>query len=94
MKYSAGIEPVTVLKSKSARLINRVRETGQPLMITVNGKAAAVLQDVETYERQQQALLLLKFLAAGDKELKAGKGVSHAQATAHFQGTLARLRHG
>jgi prevent-host-death family protein len=94
MKFSTAIEPVTVLKTKSAQLISRVRETRQPLVITQNGKATAVLQDVQTYHEQQQALLLLKFLAQGDRELKGGKGISHRQAKLHFQETIARLKRG
>ncbi len=94
MKYSTAIEPVTVLKTKSARLINQVRETGQPLVITVNGKARAVLQDVESYEQQQQALLLLKVLAQGDQELRAGQRLSHRRAREHFRTTLERMKRG
>ncbi len=55
MNYIEAIEPVTNLKSKSAELVRRARETGQPIIITQNGKATAVLQDVETYQRQRQA---------------------------------------
>ena len=94
MKYSTAVQPVTILKSKSAQLINRVRETRQPVVITQNGKATAVLQDVRTFEEQQQALLLLKFLAQGDAELKDGKGIGHGQAKAHFQQTIGRLKRG
>ncbi len=46
MKYSESIEPVTTLKTKSAELIRRAKETGQPIVITQNGKATAVLVDV------------------------------------------------
>ena len=94
MTLTTAIEPVTILKTKGTRLISRVRKTRQPLVLTENGKAAAVLQDAETYREQQQALLLLKFLAQGDKELREGKGITHRQAKQHFQATLARLKAG
>ena len=43
MDYAKGIEPVTVLKTRSAELIRQAQETGQPIIITQNGKPTAVL---------------------------------------------------
>jgi prevent-host-death family protein len=77
MDYAKGIEPVTVLKTKSAELIRQARETGQPIIITQNGKPTAVLQDVESFQRQREALTLLKILAKGDQEISEGKVLSH-----------------
>jgi len=77
MDYAKGIEPVTVLKTKSAELIRQARETGQPIIITQNGKPTAVLQDVESFQRQREALALLKILAKGDQEISEGKVLSH-----------------
>ena len=56
MNYADGIEPVTVLKTRCAELIRQARETGQPIIITQNGKPTAVLQDVESFQRQREAL--------------------------------------
>ena len=94
MDYSKAIEPVTVLKSRSAELIERARESGQPIIITQNGKATAVLQDIETFERQKKALLLLKLLAQGDQELRDGKGVSNAEVKRRLERRLKDLTGG
>ncbi len=94
MKYSEGIEPVTTLKTRSAELIRRARDTGQPIVITQNGKATAVLQDVESFERQRKALLLLRYLAQGEEEVRIGKGVSQQKALRHFEKKLKALRRG
>ncbi len=94
MNYIEAIEPVTTLKSKSAELVRRARETGQPIIITQNGKATAVLQDVETYQRQRKALLLLKYLARGDRDYRQGKLLSDAEADQHFRDRLAALKSG
>ncbi len=74
MDWSRAIEPVTVLKTKSAELIRMARDSRQPIVITQRGKGTAVLQDIESYEEMRKALLLLKFLARGDRELADGKG--------------------
>ncbi len=91
MDYSKAIEPVTVLKTKSAELIRKARESGQPIIITQNGKPTAVLQDVESFQRQRKALLLLRYLATGDRELQEGKGVAHDRAKRHFERKLREL---
>ena len=94
MDYSNGIEPVTVLKSKSSELLYKVRKTGQPIIITQNGKATAVLQDIKTFQKERESLMLLKFLAQGEQELMAGKGISHSKAKEHFSAHVKKLKNG
>jgi len=91
MDLATAIEPVTELKTRSAQLIKEARTSGQPIVITQNGKATAVLQDIETYQEQRRALLLLKFLAQGDKELREDQGIRHAAAKRHFDAALRDL---
>jgi len=94
MNYADGIEPVTVLKTRSAELIRQARESGQPIIITQNGKPTAVLQDVESFQRQREALTLLKILTKGDQELTAGKGISHDEALQRIERKLEDLQGG
>lgn len=91
MDFSDAIEPVTVLKTRSAELIRKARETRQPVIITQNGKATAVLQDVESYQRQRQALLLLKYISLGERDLRNGEVLSDTDADAHFRDKLKSL---
>jgi len=88
MNVATAIEPVTVLKTRTAQLIREARNSGQPVVITQNGKATAVLQDVETYEEQRRALLLLTLMSQGDQELRKGKAVPHSAARQHFEKKL------
>jgi prevent-host-death family protein len=94
MDYGTAIEPVTVLKTKSAELIRRARESGQPIVITQNGKATAVLQDVESFQRQREALLLLKFLAPGSQDLRAGRSIDHSKVVDRLSEKLKDLKGG
>ena len=86
-----SIEPVTLLKTRSAELIRRARETRQPVIITQNGRATAVLQDVESYQRQRNALLLLKYVALGERDLRDGAVFPDADADSHFRDSLRSL---
>lgn len=91
MDLPDAIEPVTVLKTRSAELIRRARETRQPVIITQNGKATAVLQDVESYQRQRDALLLLKYVALGESDRREGAVLPDADADTHFRDKLKSL---
>lgn len=94
MDYTTGVEPVTVLKSRSADLIRRTRRTRQPVVITQNGKPTAVLQDIDTYQQQRETLLLLMAITQGERDYREGRVISDAAAKRHFTRLLSRLKGG
>lgn len=73
MRYSSQIKPISYLKARSAEVLDQLAQGGAPLVITQNGEAKAVLQDVASYERQQETLALLKILALGGQQVDAGR---------------------
>jgi prevent-host-death family protein len=73
MRYSAQVKPISYLKSNAAEVLARLTEDRQPLVITQNGEAKAVIQDLASYEETQETLALLKVLALGNAEIEAGK---------------------
>ncbi|MEI6169289.1 MAG: type II toxin-antitoxin system Phd/YefM family antitoxin [bacterium] len=83
-----SMEPVTELKSRSSQLIQQTHETQQPIIITQNGRATAVLMDIQAYERQRKVLHLLKILAQGDQVYLHGRYIRHSAAQQHFQRKL------
>lgn len=52
---------------------NVLAEKREPMLITQNGEARAVIQDVASYEETQETLALLKILALGNREVEVGK---------------------
>ena len=73
MRYSSQVKPISYLKANAAEVLTQLTERREPLVITQNGEAKAVLQDVATYEETQETLALLKILALGNAEIEAGK---------------------
>ena len=73
MRYSSQVKPISYLKAHAAEVLNTLNEQREPLVITQNGEARAVLQDVASYEATQETLALLKLLALGNQEISAGK---------------------
>jgi prevent-host-death family protein len=73
MRYSSRVKPISYLKANAAEVLATLGEQREPLVITQNGEAKAVLLDVATYEATQETLALLKVLALGQQEVAAGK---------------------
>jgi prevent-host-death family protein len=73
MKLATRVKPISYLKANAAEIINDLAETGDPMVITQNGEAKVVIQDIAGYERIQETLALLRILAMGEEELRAGK---------------------
>lgn len=53
MRYSEQIKPISYLKANMAEVIVKLTESGSPMIITQNGEAKAVIQDIESYEETQ-----------------------------------------
>jgi len=70
---SSQIKPISYLKANAAEVLDRLAEKREPMLITQNGDARAVIQDVASYEETQETLALLKILALGNREIEAGK---------------------
>lgn len=87
MRYSSQVKSISYLKAHAADVLVELADHGEPLVITQNGEAKAVLQDVASYERTQETLALLKLLALGQQDIDAGR-MSPAEAV--FDRVLAR----
>lgn len=73
MRYSEQIKPISYLKANMAEVMVKLTESGSPMIITQNGEAKAVIQDIESYEETQETLALLKILALGQQQVESGE---------------------
>ena len=73
MRYSLQIKSISYLKANAAEVLRTLAEGQQPLVITQNGEARAVIQDVASYEETQETLALLKLLALGNRDIEQDK---------------------
>ena len=91
MKYSTRIKPISYVKSNAAEIIRELADQREPLVITQNGEAKAVLQDVASYEETQETLALLKILALGNRQIEEGKVVPASQVIRRLRGKKPRV---
>ena len=86
------IKPITYLKNKTADLVREVCEDGKTVIITQNGEAKVVVMDVDTYDRWQDALAILKMVAQGEADVAAGRVVSQKKAIAAARAAIEQAR--
>ena len=72
MSSAARIKPISYFKANAAEIIHELSEVGEPMIITQNGEARAVVQDIVSYEKTQETLALLKILALGNRNIEQG----------------------
>jgi len=78
MKLSKNVKSISYLKAHASEIVLQLREQGEPLLITQNGEAKMIVQDIESYEATQETLALLKILALGRRQVENG-GVTPAK---------------
>jgi len=67
MKVSEAVKPISYLKAHASEIIRDIVDTDKTLVITQNGEAKAILQDIKKYEQIQDSLALLKILALSSR---------------------------
>ena len=73
MKLSSRIKPISYLKAHAAEIVRNLGEQREPLVITQNGEAKVVMQNIESYEQTLETLAFLKILAIGTRQIEEGK---------------------
>ena len=76
----ANTKPVTEIKRHATEIIAQLRESRETVVITEHGRSAAVLLDVETYDRMTARLALLEGIARGERAFAEGRIVAHKEA--------------
>jgi prevent-host-death family protein len=67
------IRPISYLKTHASEVLETVTRMHTPIIITRNGEAKMVVQDIDSYQRLRQSLDMLKLVAMGKKQVDEGK---------------------
>jgi prevent-host-death family protein len=74
------IHSLSEFRSKTAGFISQVHSTKRPLVITQNGKSAAVLLDVGEYEDMVEKIEMIQDIRIATEQIVSGRGVAHEKA--------------
>jgi len=75
---ASRIKPISYFKANAAEIVRQLAEQREPMVITQNGEATAVIQDIASFEETQETMALLKILALGNRQIEAGRVTSAA----------------
>ena len=73
MSLSERIKPISYLKAHAAEILRAIGDWPEPLIITQNGEAQAVVRDIDSFERMHESVALLNMLALGNRQIEAGR---------------------
>ncbi len=79
MLLSQDIKPISYLKAKTASVINDVNENQRTIIITQNGEAKAVVQDIKSYENLQNSLNLLKMIVQSENDIENNRTIEQEE---------------
>jgi prevent-host-death family protein len=77
MNLVRDIKSLSTFKRETTRLIKQLKKTKEPVILTVNGEAAVVIQDVESYQSlldAKERMEALEGIRRGLESMKAGRG--------------------
>jgi prevent-host-death family protein len=73
MNFKDDIKPISYIKTNAADMLKRVNETHNPIVITQNGEAKAVLLDTDSYQEMLNTIGILKLISQSEKEIEDEK---------------------
>ena len=81
---SEDIHPAADLQSQAEGLLKRVQNTRRPVILTEQGRGAAVLVDIDSYRSLLEEIELLRDVHQGLADVRAGRVVPHEEARARL----------
>jgi prevent-host-death family protein len=90
LKADTDIKPVSDFRANAAEMIEQVRSTGRPLVLTQRGRSAAVVMDVVAFEAMREEIEILRDIRISMKQIDEGKGISNREAKAELLRRFAR----
>ncbi len=85
IRYSEDIRPLSEFRANAAALIEQVRTTKRPIIITQHGKSSAVVLDVREYEALLDKIEMLQEIRLAESQIQQGRGISHEEAKEQSQ---------
>jgi prevent-host-death family protein len=83
MRYSTQIKPISYVKAHAADLLDRITREREPIIITQNGEARAVLVDIRSFEENQERMATLQIMG-GAEEIHLGDPLSPEEIYSEF----------
>ena len=79
LNLETDIRPISYVKAHTAEMVKQVEDRRNPIVITQNGEAKAILLDVGSYQKMINAITLLKIVSIGENDIANGRVSSNEE---------------
>jgi len=88
IRPSTDVLPVTEFRANTSAMLTRMHANRRPVILTQHGRGAAVVMDVDVYERLLDEMDMLRDLHIAEGQIARGEGIPHEQVVAELRGRL------
>jgi prevent-host-death family protein len=88
LNLAEDIKPISYIKAHTADVLKQIDDRKNPLVITQNGEAKAVLLDIYTYQSLIDGISLMKIISIGENQIAAGKTITNDELDKKIQELL------
>ena len=88
LNLANDIRPISYVKAHSAEILKQVEDKKNPIVITQNGEAKAVLLDINSYQNLIDSINLMKIISIGESDIKNRRFITHEELDEKIQGIL------
>lgn len=92
LRVSENVVPISELKAQAAEWVRRLGEEGRPLVVTQNGRPAAVLLSPQAYDELTERARFVASVEAGLADDAAGRVIPHAEVVRRVQKRFGKPR--
>lgn len=79
-RFAEDVRPITDLKTRAAEIVDHVRRSRRPVLLTRRGRGVAVVLDLEEYELLVDRAAFVRAVEEGTEAARAGDVVPHEEA--------------
>ncbi len=72
LNLRGNVKPISYIKTNAAEMMKYVNERKNPIIITQNGEAKAVLMDINSYQDTEDAFALMNIIKTAEKDIEDG----------------------
>ena len=88
LRPSQDIQPLSAFRANAAGFLKSVRESQRPLVLTQNGRSAAVVLDVAQYEALVEEVEVIRDIREARAQLDRGEDIPHIDAITRLKARI------
>lgn len=92
MQLHDTVKSISYVKAHASEILNKVSDSHATYVITQNGEAKAVIQDIKEYDNLQESLAMLKLIASGRKDIEDKRTRPLKESFKHIRAKIASIK--